>query len=52
MFASQKGLGHLLMNAIHLYNVELIMAVTFLLVVFAAVTNTILLAIDHRLHHR
>jgi NitT/TauT family transport system permease protein len=52
MFASQKGLGHLLMNAIHLYNVDLIMSVTFLLVVFAAVTNTILLAIDHRLHHR
>ena len=39
-------------NAIHLYNVDLIMSVTFLLVVFAASVNTIMLVIDHRLHHR
>ncbi len=52
MFASQHGLGHLLMNAIGLYNVEVIMAVTFLLVVFAAGVNGILLAIDRRLHFR
>jgi len=52
MFASQYGLGHLLMNAIGLYNVEVIMSVTFLLVVFAASVNGILLAIDHRLHRR
>lgn len=52
MFAAQHGLGYLLMNAISLYNVDLIMAVTFLLVVFAAVVNVILLAIDRRLHHR
>jgi NitT/TauT family transport system permease protein len=52
MFAAQHGLGYLLMNAISLYNVDLIMAVTFLLVVMAAVVNTILLAIDRRLHHR
>jgi len=51
MFASQHGLGYLLMNAISLYNVDLIMAVTFLLVVFAAGVNTALLAIDRRLHH-
>ena len=52
MFASQHGLGHLLMNAIGLYNVEVIMSVTFLLVVFAASVNGILLAIDRRLHFR
>jgi NitT/TauT family transport system permease protein len=52
MFASQYGLGHLLMNAIGLYNVEVIMSVTFLLVVFAAIVNGILLAIDRRLHFR
>src|SRR5215468_8046209 len=52
MFASQRGLGYLLMNAISLYNVDVIMAVTFLLVVFAAAVNTVLLAIDRRLHHR
>jgi len=52
MFASQHGLGHLLMNAIGLYNVEVIMSVTFLLVVFAAGVNGILLALDRRLHRR
>ena len=52
MFASQYGLGHLLMNAIGLYNVEVIMSVTFLLVVFAATVNGILLAIDRHLHRR
>jgi NitT/TauT family transport system permease protein len=52
MFASQRGLGYLLMNAISLYNVDLIMAVTFLLVLFAATANTIMLVIDHRLHRR
>ena len=52
MFASQHRLGYLLMNAIGLYNVEVIMAVTFLLVVFAASVNGILLAIDRRLHLR
>jgi NitT/TauT family transport system permease protein len=52
MFASQHGLGHLLMNAIGLYNVEVIMSVTFLLVVFAASVNGILLRIDRRLHFR
>ena len=52
MFASQRGLGYLLMNAISLYNVDLIMSVTFLLVVFAAAVNTVMLVIDHRLHRR
>ena len=44
--------SYLLMNAIGLYNVEVIMSVTFLLVVFAASVNGILLAIDRRLHFR
>lgn len=52
MFASQRGLGYLLMNAIGLHNVDIIMAVTFLLIVFAAVVSSILLHIDHRLHRR
>ena len=50
MFAAQHGLGYLLMNAISLYNVDLIMSVTFLLVVLAAAVNTALLAIDRGLH--
>lgn len=52
MFASQHGLGYLLMNAISLYNIDVIMSVTFLLVVFAAAVNALLLAIDRRLHFR
>ncbi|MGB8749553.1 MAG: ABC transporter permease subunit [Pseudolabrys sp.] len=50
MFAAQRGLGYLLMNAISLYNIDLIMSVTFLLVALAASVNTFLLAIDRRLH--
>ena len=52
MFASQKGLGYLLMNAIGLHNVDIIMAITFMLVVFAAGMSGLLLAIDRRLHRR
>ncbi len=52
MFEAQHGLGYLLMNAIGLYNVDVIMSVTFLLVVFAAAVNAVLLAIDRRLHVR
>jgi NitT/TauT family transport system permease protein len=52
MFAAQHGLGYLLMNAIGLYNIDMIMSVTFLLVAFAAGVNGILLAVDRRLHFR
>ena len=52
MFASQRGLGYLLMNGIGLHNVELIMSVTFIIVVFAVAVSTLLLHIDHRLHRR
>jgi NitT/TauT family transport system permease protein len=52
MFASQRGLGYLLMNGIGLHNVELIMSVTFISVVFAATVSTLLLYVDHRLHRR
>lgn len=50
MFASQRGLGFLLMNGIGLHNVPQIMAVTLMIVVFAAGVSTVLLAIDRRLH--
>lgn len=52
MFASQRGLGYLLKTAIGLHNVDQIMGVTFLLVLFAATVSAILLAIDRRLHAR
>jgi hypothetical protein len=45
-------LGYMLMNAIGLHNVDVIMAMTFLLTVFAAVVSGILLAIDRQLHRR
>ena len=50
MFASQRGIGYLLMTGIGLHNVEQVMAVTLLIVVFAAVVSELLLAVDRRLH--
>jgi NitT/TauT family transport system permease protein len=52
MFGSQRGLGHLLMQAMSLHNIERILALTLLLVVFAACVNAALLALDRRLHAR
>ena len=49
MFGAQKGLGFLLMQAIGLQNVPVIMAVTLLLVVFAATLSSVLLMWDRRL---
>jgi NitT/TauT family transport system permease protein len=52
MFASQRGLGYLLMTGIGLHNIELVMSVTLLIVVFAAAVSTLLLHIDRRLHRQ
>jgi len=52
MFASQRGLGYMLMNAIGLHNVDIIMSVTFMIAVFAATVSGVLLAVDRRLHRR
>jgi len=52
MFASQRGLGNLLMRAMGLHNVDLIMVITFILTVVAAVASGLLLAIDRGLRHR
>ena len=49
MFASQRGLGYLLIQAIGLHNVHLIMALTLLLVVIAVTASAVLLAVDRRL---
>ncbi len=51
MFASQRGIGFMLMNAIGLHNVDVIMALTFLLTVFAAAASTVLLSINRRMQH-
>jgi NitT/TauT family transport system permease protein len=50
MFGSQRGLGYLLMTAIGLQNTEVIMAVTLLLVIFAATVSAALIALDRHLH--
>jgi NitT/TauT family transport system permease protein len=52
MFGSRSGLGFMLMNAIGLNRVSEIMSLTLLFVVFAAVANSLMLAVDYRLHRR
>jgi NitT/TauT family transport system permease protein len=52
MFASQRGLGYLLMTGIGLHNLPQVMAVTMLIVVFAAAVSTSLLWLDRRLHRQ
>lgn len=49
MFGAQSGLGYLLMTAIGLQNTQVIMAVTVLLIVFAAGISTALLTWERRL---
>ena len=50
LFASQRGLGFLLMTAIDLNDVQTILAIAVLISLFAVSANSILLAIDRRLH--
>jgi len=52
MFASQRGVGYLLMSAIGLHNIDLIMALTFLLTLFAGIASGLLLFVDRRLQAR
>lgn len=52
MFASQHGLGSLLMSGIGLHNLDLIMPVTLLMILFAASVSSVLLAVDRRLRRR
>jgi NitT/TauT family transport system permease protein len=52
MFASQRGLGFLLMNAIGLHDIETMLSVILQITVFAVLGNAALLWIDKRLHAR
>ncbi len=52
MFASQRGLGFLLMNAIGLHDIATMMSVILQITVFAVVGNALLLWLDRRLHAR
>jgi NitT/TauT family transport system permease protein len=52
MFGSHQGIGYMLMNAIGINNGDLIMALAVLIMLFAVVVSTSLMAVDKRLHGR
>ena len=52
MFASKRGLGFLIINAMSLAQSEEMLAVAIVLFVFAALANSLLLWMEHRLHRR
>lgn len=52
LFASQRGLGFLLMTAIDIHDMRTIMAIALMITVFAWAMNSLMLAIDRRLHRR
>jgi NitT/TauT family transport system permease protein len=51
MFASQRGLGFLIINGINSHAVRMTTAVTLIVVVFAVLANSAMLALDRRVHH-
>jgi NitT/TauT family transport system permease protein len=48
MFASQRGLGFLIINGINLHNVRMTTAVTMIVILFAVAANGLLLLLDRR----
>ena len=52
LFASQRGLGFLLMTAIDLHDVKTILAIAILISFFAVALNGLMLVIDRRLHRQ
>ncbi|MGH7082855.1 MAG: ABC transporter permease, partial [Acetobacteraceae bacterium] len=50
MFASQRGLGFLIINGINSNNVRMTTAVTLLIVIFAIAANGALLTLNRRIH--
>ena len=51
MFASQRGIGYMLVHAMQNNEPQTILALALLLVVFATLASSLLLAIDRRLRH-
>jgi NitT/TauT family transport system permease protein len=51
MFASQQGLGFMIINGMNVHNVRSLTAVVLLLVLFAVVIGSLLLALERRLQH-
>jgi NitT/TauT family transport system permease protein len=52
LFASDRGVGFILIRAMEAHQVVDIMALTLLLFAFAAGANALLLAVEHRVHRR
>ena len=50
MFASQRGLGFLIINGINSHDVRMTTSVAFIVVVFAVVANGAMLGLDRRVH--
>ncbi len=50
MFASQRGLGFLIINGIAVHDVRMTTTVTLIVVVFAVAANGLMLALDRRAH--
>jgi NitT/TauT family transport system permease protein len=51
MFASQRGLGHVIINAMNLGDIKTIMAVALLLILFALACNGLLMRFGRKLAH-
>ena len=52
MFASKRGLGFLMINAISTVQPEEMLTVAIVLFTFAALANALMLFVEHRLYHR
>jgi NitT/TauT family transport system permease protein len=52
MFASQRGIGYLLVKAMETNHTDVILALALLLVVIATAASSLLLALERRVHHR
>ena len=52
MFASQRGLGFMIMNGMNVHDVPTMTAVVVLLIIFAVIVSSALLALDRKLHRR
>jgi NitT/TauT family transport system permease protein len=50
MFASQRGLGFLIINGMNNHDVPMTTAVTVIVVLFAIAANSMMLALDRRVH--
>lgn len=52
MFASQRGIGYLLIKSMETNSTDIILALTLLLIIFATAASWLLLALERRVHVR